>query len=1294
MEQLTCLSSLFRPFATVHSTVEADAVIRTHHTANDENDEHVAGLLSRLGVCKFLRHDDKYLSISWSQTITKLENSLSKQTFTNDYRCQIENCSIRLPHEYFSQPLLYIIAVWVGEQDISRKLSKFSKLCNSNCLRVIAISRFENRQDDANSDIALRIVKKFSNDVHTLRLGDASSNSNVINALQASIEDELVKKINNYFDVHSKIKRATRSTFSSWFRNPTINSPSMNNESTDDLLPGDMNVLQQNRNTAKRSTFGGDDDDTPKFQSNCYEAITRNLADLLTLSGRFSEASDLYRNLSNDFKSLNLVARVHYASTLEMHSVTSILSGQPFSEFARNMELAIVAYNDASRPELAVRAALRAADACEEMKKPKIAANLLSLAAVIVRAAVTNGSGTPASFIDSATGVLHARASTALAGLGKRRKAALHAFLASGRLSKIGMMVAAATCIRHVDRKALVWPGVESEWNLVVGLAELEDGSAVDAVRCFTKVLREAKEHADVEVQSFIVRQLTAAVGKGAVDKMGRRWVDAAMFPEILVDDTCVETVDSVGIGKVVDNSHDEVLMDFEYFEKVRKALEAGEEMPERERPVNEIIAELRKMKDVNGDDDPGGSLENKIRRMKERDGVVRKRRRGRSLLKGCAVVGEPVSVTVAMRNPLHFPVFVNRLAPVVTLGDKTCTVGNEHGRVQFGDQEEIVLGPRSTQTVELSVVATSTGFLRVVGAQWLFTIGMGDRRAIASSQIPGFTEINRRGRRLNEERMHRCSEVPMYAEDTTLKLEVTDPVPRIIVTVDEFVEGEVWRNGEMRLLTLRLRNVGVVKADGVVFRTETPQSVFVAADEHGALKVGMEGLLDGDATSVAAFLPVCIEPGMEVERKFWVRASVPQNVMNAAFGKGRGRKEKGKMPECTCAITFAYGAKKARLAKWSGSILVRPSLGVSRRFLTWASGEDESAFVLGVEVEHSHSAASSGGDAPVYEVEFLGMTCKTGWKLVKLPDVERREGAVVMRNKEGTLRVNETATLFAKVGKYGKENVWDTSIVEMKSDVEEQFRDATRHFSVACQVKGRKWNACALVAVAWKNSELCRGVLFLSAIDLTRYVAAAVAGGGSRPGSGLGTRSNSYTSLSGVSGIGQPGDVERQLVVIKEMPPIEVTLKHTNRMVHDFSKGPAVVPVDVYVKNATGRLVDVSVAAAPHEQIADGSRGRYWTGDVSMSLRALPPGACRFIMLTAVLERAGSFDMAKISVKWAVCGGGKKSAVDVDSSFVEVVEDSKASSSGALSELSEVVRGSVDLEEEVVRRARLGLKR
>ncbi len=84
------------------------------------------------------------------------------------------------------------------------------------------------------------------------------------------------------------------------------------------------------------------------------------------------------------------------------------------------------------------------------------------------------------------------------------------------------------------------------------------------------------------------------------------------------------------------------------------------------------------------------------------------------------------------------------------------------------------------------------------------------------------------------------------------------------------------------------------------------------------------------------------------------------------------------------------------------------------------------------------------------------------------------------------------------------------------------------------------------------ENSELCRGALFLLLIDLSRYV---VAVGESLPGSGLGTRSNSYASLSGIAqGIAD--------LTLNETP-VKVTMKHANQLVHNFEKGPASALVD-----------------------------------------------------------------------------------------------------------------------------------
>ncbi len=84
-------------------------------------------------------------------------------------------------------------------------------------------------------------------------------------------------------------------------------------------------------------------------------------------------------------------------------------------------------------------------------------------------------------------------------------------------------------------------------------------------------------------------------------------------------------------------------------------------------------------------------------------------------------------------------------------------------------------------------------------------------------------------------------------------------------------------------------------------------------------------------------------------------------------------------------------------------------------------------------------------------------------------PKTNVGEGANSMRNKEGTSRVNETATLFARVGNDTKTGILDTSVMKKKSGVEEDFFDETKHLSVANQVLGRIWKMCGLVSAAWK---------------------------------------------------------------------------------------------------------------------------------------------------------------------------------------------------------------------------------
>ncbi|KAI0558042.1 hypothetical protein FGB62_241g04 [Gracilaria domingensis] len=117
------------------------------------------------------------------------------------------------------------------------------------------------------------------------------------------------------------------------------------------------------------------------------------------------------------------------------------------------------------------------------------------------------------------------------------------------------------------------------------------------------------------------------------------------------------------------------------------------------------------------------------------------------------------------------------------------------------------------------------------------------------------------------------------------------------------------------------------------------------------------------------------------------------------------------------------------------------------------------------------------------------------------------------------------------------------------------------------------------------------------------------------------------------------------------EKNPVQVRVSHPEKVKHDFFRRtnqdelglvseqssvvayPAVVPVDVLVKNVSDGVLDIAFAAPTEGGVADGERGRYWTGHASMSLRSIAPGVERTICLTAVLISPGQYNMCRFTM-------------------------------------------------------------
>lgn len=120
----------------------------------------------------------------------------------------------------------------------------------------------------------------------------------------------------------------------------------------------------------------------------------------------------------------------------------------------------------------------------------------------------------------------------------------------------------------------------------------------------------------------------------------------------------------------------------------------------------------------------------------------------------------------------------------------------------------------------------------------------------------------------------------------------------------------------------------------------------------------------------------------------------------------------------------------------------------------------------------------------------------------------------------------------------------------------------------------------------------------------------------------------------------------------------------------------PAVVPVDVFIRNTSETLLDVIFAAPTIGGIADGDRGRYWAGDVAMSLRSIPPGAQRCVCLTAVLTEPGTYNLSKFTILYqssAFTHARTRTPWMLDPSYLVVTDSSRTVSAGAVKAVAAV---------------------
>lgn len=1359
------LSDLHRPIVTLTASVESDTIVRTitnHPTTLSLFCSEFSTLTETPALNLVPPDQSPPLSVHASQTLAQVLNPPSAPSSASavvaSYTGALESVTAVANHTQFRTPVLHIVAAWAGES--STALPSVSALTT----HVVLIKRPQSRQDDAALQSVLSAVCTIHGDsnVHVLRLSHPDNKSNdeadcehistsknlhsLVQTFDALARESLLTMTESAIVSAERARRSARTTFRSWFSGGTTATalvpPSGLSSSSSSPVSSSTNLSLSL--SSRRTSFSAAAR-VPLFDPTSAEYLTRRAADLSFITARYSTASELYSALVADCRSLSGTAIVHEAAAAEMTAFSRLCVGNSPSTVLQSLDRAVTSYVRASRPELAVRVALRATHLL-----PESAINILLRAreSLISAPNPTPLSLTGSTFTDTALTVLVTACASCYIRLRKFRRASYYAFVAMERFSSLGFTRVAACLASHIDPIAARRAPVVQRVNLILASSATSDSRLSQAITHYVDVLSSVTDQTDVEIQSAAVRGFLSTVAGGATETIPDRWDSGAVFPLTASGDACIETVDT---GFVANNTwktlEDDVLEDAAYF---RTLQQSGSEVPKRPRRVDNVIRELRWRESLRVKGDIGGSLESKIRRVRESAAERRSELRRASLLEGRAVVGERIRLISKLRNPLQFPIFINSVCPVVSLdstvifAQKKDTSDKRRGEspkdreldIQFYPIDGIVLVPCSSQTISSEIIVRRPGSLKFIGMTWQFTIGMGSTSSDISTPMPGFCVLERHGKRLNHTRKQRASETPLYAEDASLIVDVVSEAPRLRTELlykegGQFCKmpstGVFFRTGEMREARLVVHNEGNVPTNELIVRIGTPQTIFIDVEPVVVVKGGFslicavgtdDEIVQKRDVFVASATKICIEPNGCFEIPLWLQASIPNAVLSGTPGRRNAKHtsltggdhfdflDDGSF-QCIGRMALSYGDAHPRVSHIDMRFRVVRSIVVSPRFMRETDPEallgDHSigleGVLLGVEVEHA-------GRNPVENVKFgiseLIVSSRSGWRPMFLPSTDE-PGEVP--NEEhapspSSLRINETATIFilivrnaeiftddpeseiSRAPENNDSSDWDAGKVKSKpletfrarlggngtksvtrvehesGMVEGQLR-ASAHFALNAMQNPQSTFAenemrLAQVSVRWSLGSGEYGETHVTPIDPMRWIKGESAAKWNAGLKDMDSDVNKgYTKN------------ERESPPLRDDPlkqlkgdPVVVNVHHDIEVEHDFFKDPlapeasatnvyktgkpdrrgltvfpAEVPVRVSIQNRSASLVDVSFSAAPVGGIADGDRGRHWAGDVAVSLRSLPPGAERILLLSAVLVSPGRYNVSSFNV-------------------------------------------------------------
>ncbi|KAI9364018.1 ER-golgi trafficking TRAPP I complex 85 kDa subunit-domain-containing protein [Zopfochytrium polystomum] len=490
------------------------------------------------------------------------------------------------------------------------------------------------------------------------------------------------------------------------------------------------------------------------FPHNSPEFIMRRLADYSFMLRDYKFAYGTYDTVKKDFQG-NDRALKHFAGVQEMLAICVLFSdGSLRGNVEALLDSAISNYQNTNLSLFAARAMMFVFEMLKHREEFSDAPNyLLRL--------IGDDSNLRSALLLEQSAICFAKHSVPM-----KRKFAFYMVLAAHRFDKSNQKEHAFRCYRAALK---MYEGEEwtlAEDNVIFSLGRLSYhlGDTVESFNYFRRLLRASKQSA-TQQDSFL-REFCHTYKTLSSQLSLEQLESLPPAPIPLLDDS------SINVALLESQNTSLVTKDDELWDSMEKDLvDLG---------FNEKAG-------------PGKKVARLVKTTRDQGKTV------------CAV-GEPVFISMVLRNPLLIPLEIN---DVFLQADFIAKAGatdadpavnpSAIGLIQYEYFDvscipSLVLQPLEWRSVQFKLFPKFQGEIMVLGLQYLL-----------ASTVPTFRPFKKQGRRLNDTQQQRS--VESYAADHSLTLSVTPPMPMLDVVFHSFPEALL--SGQVEKAVIEVNNKG-----------------------------------------------------------------------------------------------------------------------------------------------------------------------------------------------------------------------------------------------------------------------------------------------------------------------------------------------------------------------------------------------------------------------------------------------------------------------------------------------------